>query len=453
MQAVDVRGARITVLGAGVSGRSIASLAARLGAGVFVSDGGSVTDEARSFLESNSIQFESGGHTERVFHCDMAVVGSGFPPSAEVVGALLGRGISIIGELDFVMPHLNGKIIGITGSNGKTTTTSLTAHLLASAGGRVTTVGNIGSPVADAAGTKYDFIVAELSSFQLHWADRIELDAAVVTNLAPDHIDWHGSYDNYVRAKTKILSFTGQNGFTIIQDRDSVTLGRTKAAQYRLSWDKSAADGELILNSLSRTCSLGEKFLFGFDNTRLLGSHNLENTAMSMAVAELSGISANTALEALRSFVAPPHRCSLVLERGGVRYVDDSKGTNIAATVAALSSIEGRKVVILGGKGKGEDYSQLAGPLGIFAKSAILMGEASSDIALALDASGYGSYSVVSGMEEAVSRASMEAAPGEVVLLSPACTSWDMYKNYGERGDHFARLVRKLGEDENEGIR
>jgi UDP-N-acetylmuramoylalanine--D-glutamate ligase len=355
-----------------------------------------------------------------------------------------------MGELDFAAPCLKGRILGVTGSNGKTTVTSLVRHILKSLGYRTAAVGNIGSPISDAAGVELDFVIAELSSFQLHWAASINLAGAIVTSIAPDHLDWHGSYENYVRAKAKIASFVEGDGFVIAKEQDAAELGLTGAEFHSLSWDAAPAEKGIVLDRASRTCSIGDVPLFGFDDIGLLGAHNLENAAMSMAGVFMMGGDAASALDALRSFEAPSHRCSLVMSRGGVRYIDDSKGTNIAATIAALSSIDGSKIVILGGRGKGEDYSRLAGPLKKFAKYALLIGEAAAEIAASLSSGGYEDYAVMSGMEEAVERAAAMASAGDAVLLSPACASWDMYRNYGERGNHFARLVMGLGWGEDE---
>jgi UDP-N-acetylmuramoylalanine--D-glutamate ligase len=235
------------------------------------------------------------------------------------------------------------------------------------------------------------------------------------------------------------------DGFAIIQAGDAEALGRCPGETYHLSWDGPSGDLAIIL-SRDGSCRIGERRLFDFAETGMIGTHNMENAAMSMACVDLLGCDANAARRGLGDYAPPPHRCSLVLSVGGVRYIDDSKGTNIAASVTALASIEGKKIVILGGRGKGEDYSRLAVPLNEFAKWAMLMGEASADIASALSSAGYNKYTVVSGMEEAVGKAAEMAEPGDVVLLSPACTSWDMYRNYNERGDHFADLARKLNE-------
>ncbi|MDR1885260.1 MAG: UDP-N-acetylmuramoyl-L-alanine--D-glutamate ligase [Synergistaceae bacterium] len=443
MPAADMKNLRVTALGAGVSGRSIALLASRLGHRVFVSEGGQIPEETLEMFRSNDIRFESGGHTDRAFECDIMVASSGFPPMSDVIARGRELGVRIVGELDFAMPHLRGRVLGITGSNGKTTTASLTGYLLKSLGHRVAVAGNIGNPISDIAGAELDFIVAELSSFQLHWASSISLAGAVVTNLAPDHLDWHGSYENYVRAKASILSFVERGGFSVIQERDAAALGDA-GRSCRLSWGVGSDSDGIRLDSEGRSCCMRGRRLFGFGDTTLIGSHNMENVAMSLACVDLLGCDADKSRGALVSYEAPPHRCSLVLTRNGVRYIDDSKGTNIAASVAALSSIEGSKIVILGGRGKGEDYARLAGPLREFARWAVLMGEASGEIADALSSAGYVSYTTAGGMEEAVGIASGMALPGEVVLLSPACTSWDMYKNYGERGDHFAEIVRGL---------
>lgn len=432
---------RVTVLGGGVSGSSMAALAVRLGADVFLSDAGQV-DGGR--LRDLGIAYEVGGHTERALDCDMVLVGSGFPPTAKILDLALKKGLPVQGELDFVLPYLRGRVIGITGSNGKTTTTSLIGHLLREAGARVAVAGNIGTAVADVAGEDFDYIVAELSSFQLHWASAARLAGAVVTNLAPDHIDWHGSYENYISAKARILSFVDGDGFSIVQERDAGVLQPRRPGAYFLGWDTAQREDRIVLDSRRRLATLADEELYRFDETALLGSHNLENVAMSMAVVALCDEDRAAARRRLSAYSPPPHRCALVLERGGIRYVDDSKGTNIAATIAALSSIEGSKIVILGGRGKGENYATLLEPLRRYAKKALLVGEAAAEIAEALIAGGYEAFAVSGSMERAVRDAAAVAVDGDVVLLSPACTSWDAYKNYGERGDHFASLVRRI---------
>lgn len=435
---------KIAILGAGVSGLSLAAFARRMGADVFLSDAGMLAEATAKSLRESGIAFESGGHTDRIFDCDQVVVGSGFPPHAEIVGRIASRGIRLCGELDFIMPYLHGRFIGVTGSNGKTTTASLIGHLLSSLGLRVATVGNIGRPIAEIACREFDYIVAELSSFQLHWAGTLQLDAAVVTNLAPDHIDWHGSYDNYVSAKGKILTFVKESGFSILRAEDFSVLKPSRGKSFPMRWDTGSAADRITLDASEQRATLGETVLFHFCDTSLIGRHNMENVAMSMAALALFGEDLHAAVSALSTYVPPPHRCSLVLSEKGVRYIDDSKGTNIAATVTALQSIDGRKLIILGGKGKGENYENLLPALNQHAKWAFVMGEAADDICEALSGGAYSRFTRVADMEEAVRRAKEMAEPNDVVLLSPACTSWDMYNNYGERGEHFVWVVKKL---------
>ena len=443
-------GVKVSVLGAGVSGLSLARLASRLGAEVHVSDAKKITGEIKDTLKSEGISYEEGGHSDKIMNSDLVVLSSGFPPSAEIVDRVLKRGVSLSGELDFVMPYLNGRFIAVTGSNGKTTTTSMIGYLLQSLGHRVATVGNIGSPIADACCAEYDYIVAELSSFQLHWASSMVLDAAVITNIAPDHIDWHGSYDNYIGAKARILAFVKKSGFVIARREDAEILKAREGNAWLLSWERVSDDREIFLDADERRACLNNDVLFSFDNISLLGRHNIENTAMSMACISLLGEAPKRAEAFLKGYTPPPHRCSLVLSSGGVTYVDDSKGTNIAAVVTALSSIEGRKIIILGGRGKGEDYRNLLPALKQYAKYALVIGEAAPEIASALREGGYLDFETASCMEGAVQRAASIAESGDVVLLSPACTSWDMYANYGERGEHFALLVRKYAQKDHD---
>ncbi|MDR2780189.1 MAG: UDP-N-acetylmuramoyl-L-alanine--D-glutamate ligase [Synergistaceae bacterium] len=441
-------GTRLTVLGAGTSGISLALMARKMGAEVFVSDSSKISGHVSARLDETGISYEQEGHTENVFRGERIVVGSGFPPQAPIIAKLRERGVSPVAELDFVLPFISSRVIGVTGSNGKTTTTSLLAHLLSASGAKCAAAGNIGSPIADFAGVDLEYIALELSSFQLYWADSASLAGAIVTNLAPDHIDWHGSYENYAASKARILSFVRDEGFSIIQKRDEKTLGSRGSGNYSLSWDEPREPRTISLSAVEKNAEMDGAELFRFCETNLIGAHNMENTAMAMAAIKLLGLDAESARASLASYEAPPHRCRLVLTaESGVRYIDDSKGTNIAASSAAMSSIEGPHIVILGGRGKGEDYSGLLEPLRKYARFAVLIGEEANEIAAALKNGGYTNFLESGDLESAVKFASRMARRGDSVLLSPACTSWDAYKNYGERGEHFAALVMKYAGD------
>ncbi|KUK61862.1 MAG: UDP-N-acetylmuramoylalanine--D-glutamate ligase [Synergistales bacterium 58_81] len=446
------RMSRITVIGAGVSGRALAILASKLGYSVFVSELGSVDPQTRELFHQYGIDHESDGHSERILECDAMVLSSGVSPRSRPVARALEEGVAIIGEVDFVAPFLKGAKIGVTGSNGKTTTTLLTGHLLKESGFRVGVAGNVGSPLADHAFVENDVVVAELSSFQLFWAKELSLDVAVVTNLDPDHIDWHGSVEEYYDSKRKITSMLKDGGSLICQERDLPVLyqeGPPSGSVFPLRWqkdrDRRRMEGLLMKDDHAVMISVAsEKNLFRYTDVPLLGRHNLENAAMSSATLIIQGGQADTLKRALATFEAPPHRCEPVGIVKGVSFIDDSKGTNVAATVTALGSLEGRKVVILGGKGKGENYDLLAEAVAKGSEAAVLLGDEKTRIRVALEKRGFQRIIEVSDMGEAVREAFRASSPGGMVLLSPACTSWDMYANYKERGEDFRRWVKIL---------
>jgi len=465
MKIDNINTGRLTVIGAGISGIALALFAHKLGAKVFVSEEKKTLEpDAAEQLKNSGIKWEAGGHTERAFEADALLLSSGIPPFAACVKEAERRGLPIIGELDFVMPHIKGRIIGITGSNGKSTLTSLSGHIFQKIGCKTAVGGNIGAPLPLFTDESYDYAVLELSSFQLHWANNLKSSVAVVTNLAPDHLDWHGTYEDYVASKAKILSLQDGSGWGIVQDRDyrgacpveKESLdpsGVTKPEKIvALSWDerlKSEAKGHIFMGKDSAILRLPqeERLLFRYNDTSLLGNHNLENIAMALAAMHLLdiGVSDTKIKGLLEDFQPLPHRCELAGTINGVIYVDDSKGTNVAASVAALTSIQGRKVVILGGKGKGEDYGFLAETVKREAEAAVLIGEEKDRIEAALRNAGFGAISKADGMEAAVNQARKLAKSGMVVLLSPACTSWDMYPNYKKRGEHFCAIVRNMG--------
>ena len=438
------RDKKLGIIGAGVSGQGLALLARRLKAKVFVSEQKEIPDDIKKIFEKNKIEFEEGGNTEKIFEgTDEILISSGIPPKAEILHEAEARGIKLTGELDFVIPFIKTrKLICVTGSNGKSTVTSLINHILNKAGFKAGAGGNLGKAAASFTREKFDSVVLELSSFQLARATKnLRALVSIITNLAPDHIDWHGSYENYVAAKAKILQLRHLNGWGIIQERDYEIL----KPEGKIFMDADKQDATLILN--------GEpEKLFDFNQITLLGDHNLENVAMSLSAVKLinSNLLFLTPVESLINGFKPlRHRCELAGVIDGVQYVDDSKGTNVAASATAMKSIKGRKVIILGGQGKGEEYSELADTVKAECDYAVLIGQEAEKIQEALLASGYENFRRASGMEEAVKISHELARPGMVVLLSPACTSWDMYKSYKARGEDFCRLVKELEQQGN----
>lgn len=450
-------GKRITVIGAGVSGLGLAVYAASLGAEVFVSADRPVADNSiREKLKTLNIPWEEE-HSARAYGSECMLLSSGIPPSSPAVKEARRRGMNVMGELDFLAPHLSGKILGVTGSNGKSTTTSLLGHMLKKRGFRTAVAGNIGISLAEAAGKPWDYIVVELSSFQLFWNTSLACDLAIVTNLAPDHIDWHGSYGEYVQAKKKILTTRKKNSPAILQLRDRAALeveDANEAGITPLYWQGEGDPSTFssILADESRKAAFlrqerDENPLFSFPDLPLLGSHNIENAAMAAGALRLLGVRGDLG-HLFEGFRGLEHRCEFVAKKGGRIYIDDSKGTNVASSATALTSIPGIKVVILGGKGKGEDYAPLARTVKKEALAAVVLGEEREKITAALASAGFEAILKAADMEEAVHLAA-EFPGAEVVLLSPACTSWDMYPNYKKRGEHFREIVCGLKENDN----
>lgn len=440
---------KVSVIGAGVSGQGLALLARNLGYEVFVSEQKSITPDAKSLFTQNNIAYEEG-HSAKVFDCDTILISSGIPPKSEILQEAEKLGATLTGELDFVIPHIKTRnLVCITGSNGKSTVTSLTGHILTRAGLKSGTGGNLGTSSARFTQEDFDAVILELSSFQLARATRnLRAKVAVITNLAPDHIDWHGSYEAYVEAKSRVLTLRDSNGWGIIQDRDYDAL-KPSGKIIVLTWSESPEHdtaGNIFMDKDRAILTLnGESStLFAYTDTTLIGSHNLENVAMSLCAVKLLGVDISDRAKFLLDGFRPlPHRCEDAGTLDGVQYIDDSKGTNVAATITAMKCIPGRKIIILGGQGKGEDYTPLSQAVKTECDYAVLIGEEAGKIQEALQREGFVNFRRAANMEEAVNISQSLATPGMVVLLSPACTSWDMYKSYKARGEHFCNIVRQ----------
>ena len=440
---------KVSVIGAGISGQGLALLARSLGYEVFVSEKKTVNDEAKRLFAENDIAFEEG-HSEKVFDCDEILISSGIPPQSEVLRKAESLGIKLTGELDFTVPYIKASdLVCVTGSNGKSTVTSLIGHVLNRAGLKTGTGGNLGTASSFFAREDFDAVVLELSSFQLARAStNLGSKVSIITNLAPDHIDWHGSYEAYVMAKSRVLTLRSPEGWGIIQDRDYDAL-MPSGNIIVMTWDstpKHETAGYITMSDdeASLTINGMTTHLFSYSDTDLIGTHNYENVAMTLCAVKLLGVATDgMERELLEGFKPLPHRCEYAGTIDGVRYIDDSKGTNVAASVTAMKSIHGRKIIILGGQGKGEDYSPLAKAVKSECVYAVLIGSEAGKIQSSLEAEGFMNFRTVSTMEEAVDVSQSLAEPGMTVLLSPACTSWDMYKSYKARGEHFCNIVKE----------
>lgn len=444
---------KVTVVGSGISGKSLALMAKSANFDVFVTEQGKLDENTKALFREKDIQWEEGEHTKALLDCDLVVLSSGISDKTLPVQMARKTGTPLQGELDFIYPYLSGKIVGVTGTNGKSTTAALINHLLSKMGYNVALAGNFGIPLADFAMMPLDFIVVELSSFQLHWTKRFSCDVAIITNIYPDHLDWHGSFEAYVNAKRRIIELLSPKGCLVYRAQDEEILQVREGRVARLYWsfekfmhDAERVQDELILNdseALLRTEG-GHIRLFPLKSLSLFGYHNVENAAMAMAAIYYLGCEVERAREFLPDFKNLPHRCEKVGEKDGVVFIDDSKGTNVASSVTAIASIPGVKVVILGGRGKGEKYDKLAGAIKKHVRAAVLLGEEKEVIAKSLRSAGFSNFYLAASMKEAVYKAFEMACPGDIVLLSPACTSWDMYRNYHERGKDFQEIVKNL---------
>ncbi|HOO63573.1 MAG TPA: UDP-N-acetylmuramoyl-L-alanine--D-glutamate ligase [Synergistaceae bacterium] len=450
----------ITVIGSGKSGQAIALLGKQLGMSVFVSEISSISSETRSSFCRNGISWEEG-HTEKILEQDLVVLSSGIPPSSPAVVMASKNGIPLMGELDFVTPHIKGDIIGITGSNGKSTTVALLAHLLQKCYGedKVVSGGNIGTPLGEHALKDYSCVIAELSSFQLYWAQNPCLVGAGITNVVPDHLDWHGNYEDYIEAKKNILRLLKNDvpSVFIFREKDSSFFSQkdfpSRTEIFPFFWEDEEKGGgkekkqALIAGAQKVFLRKEGRELFLFNPKKdlpLLGKHNVENAAFAASLASLwrKKEPFPELLQGLQTFMALPHRCENLGTQHGVTFINDSKGTNVAATITALESLEGRILILLGGKGKGEDYQELAQAVSQNARGAILFGAEARALEKALRGKSE-IFSVHSTLEEAYLRALSLAEEGDTILLSPSCTSWDAYESYVKRGEHFRELVGK----------
>jgi UDP-N-acetylmuramoylalanine--D-glutamate ligase len=363
-----------------------------------------------------------------------------------IARAARARGIDVLGDVELFARDVHAPVIGVTGTNGKSTVTTLVARMAAAAGRRVLAGGNLGEPALDLLGQPApDLYVLELSSFQLETTSSLKLQAAVVLNVSADHLDRYPSVAAYAQAKERIFS----KASTLVLNADDpwVAAMRSRqtssdAVQVSFSIERTDTDFSLIRSGgqifLARR---GEKLLDAA-RMKITGLHNAANALAALALGEAAGLPGSAMLEALESFPGLSHRSSWVADIGGVRYIDDSKGTNVGAAIAAVAGMPGPLVMIAGGEGKGQDFAPLGKAFQGKVREAVLIGKDAPAIAAALK--GMCRTETVSSMEAAVSRAHRIAVAGDTVLLSPACASFDMFRDYGHRGDVFAAAVHKL---------
>jgi UDP-N-acetylmuramoylalanine--D-glutamate ligase len=444
----SVRGKRVTVAGAARSGIAAAELLVRRGAEVTLSDvKETVGDETR--LRDAGVRLELGGHrTETFTTADIVVLSPGVSPGAPVVEAARAAGVAIIGELELASRWLQGRLVAITGTKGKSTTTTLTGLMLEAGGHRVLVGGNIGRALSAQVdeSTAETIHVVEASSFQLEVTDTFHPWIAVLLNFSPDHLDRHASEEEYAGAKTRIFANQEPTDWAIVNADDPAALRLAAGARARrlpFSMHDTLPDGVLVAGStIVRRTPAGDHPLVPLSAIRLLGPHLVADVVAASAVATLAGVEAADMHRAVAGFSGLEHALEPVAEVGGVRFVNDSKATNIEAARRAIESFGPGIVVILGGRFKGGDFRDLAGPLEARQATVVAIGETRP---LILDAlKGRVPVHEADDLALAVRRAFAAAAPGGTVVLAPACSSFDMFGDYAERGRVFKQAVRGL---------
>ena len=455
MGAMELNGKRVLVVGLGKSGVASALFMKAQGAKVTVSDTKS-GDELRNeipLLLDHGITVETGGHGDRTFRGqDLIVVSPGVPVDAPPLVQARALGEAVIGEIELAAQFLPGPVVAITGSNGKTTTTTLVGEIMTAAGFAALVGGNIGTPAISLAerARPDTVIVLEISSFQLETIQTFRPKVAVVLNVTPDHLDRHRTFEIYTEAKARVFENQQGSDFAVLNADDPTCVamaGRTRAQVFWFSRQKEVQQGVWVRdrNIVFRDGS-GQREIMQVSEIPLKGAHNLENVLAAACAGTLMGCAPEKIREAVRDFKAVEHRLEFVATIRGVDYYNDSKATNVDATIKALESFPANIHLILGGKDKGSDYTVLNDLLRQRVKRVYTIGAAAAKIEAQIVSSKNGGPEVVHAetLENAVRKGNAAAEPGDVVLLAPACASFDQFKSYEHRGKVFKEIVRAL---------
>jgi UDP-N-acetylmuramoylalanine--D-glutamate ligase len=439
------------IVGLARSGAAIAGVLAERGETVIGVDSGG-PEEAEG-LEQAGVEVSLGVDGTRQLDRARTVVKSpGVPQDAPVIRAARERGIEVTGELELAWRLIPNAFCAVTGTNGKTTTSELIGHLYRTDGQPVAVAGNVGTPLASLVGAidPDATVVCEASSFQLEDTDYFGPECAVFINLAPDHLDRHGTLENYLAAKLRIFANQGNDDLAVYNGDTPELRGRDLGGCARLirfcPAEGEAADPECEVSLRDGVIFAADRPLLRADELQLLGSHSVENAMAAAAAALASGLSRDSVAEGLRTFPGVRHRLERVRERRGVVYVNDSKATNVASALAGIQAFQGGVRLIAGGRPKGESFEPLVPAVAGRCVACYLIGEAAERMAAELSPAAESGVEIseVGTLERALETAAGEAKPGEVVLLSPACASFDAYRDFEGRGDRFRELVEAL---------
>ncbi|HHW43029.1 MAG TPA: UDP-N-acetylmuramoyl-L-alanine--D-glutamate ligase [Desulfotomaculum sp.] len=450
---LQLNGKKVLVVGAGKSGLAVSRFLAAKGARVTLTDrkGGASFNPPLDSLVPPEVELVLGHYpVMKEGDFDLVVTSPGVPWTAPPLVRARELGLPVTGELELAFHFARAPVVAITGTNGKTTTTSLVGRIFLDAGVRTLVAGNIGLPLiagVEAYGPG-DLIVVEVSSFQLETVRRFRPHVAAILNITPDHLDRHGTMEGYVQAKARIFAGQGGGDYTVLNYDDPITRelagqcpGRVIffSRQHNLETGVFIRDGQIVIREGGALVSVVPA-----REVAIPGGHNLENALAAVACARVRGIGAEQLAHTLRTFSGVPHRLEFVAEINGVSYINDSKGTNPEASMKALEAYDHPIVLLAGGKNKGNDFTAFARRVKEKVRVLVVLGQCAAEMERAARAAGVEDIRRAADFREAVLIAHRAARPGDVVLLSPACASWDMFRSYEERGDLFKQIVREL---------
>ena len=451
---MNLQGKKVLVFGSGKSGIGAAELLGQVGAEPVIYDGNADLDKeavVHKVKHCKDIRVYAGELPQEVRKAlDLVVLSPGVPTDIPIVKSFYEQGLPVWGEVELAYRTGKGRVLAITGTNGKTTTTALLGKIMGDAEESVFVVGNIGTPYTSKALEMQDntTTVAEISSFQLETTRYFKPVVSAILNITPDHMNRHHTMDNYSMAKAKIFANQDESGYCIINGDDEICcrLAENCRAKVRMfSLEKELQDGAFLKDGTLVIADGGQVTeLCRRDELKIIGRHNIQNALAAAAISFYAGIPAPVIREGLINFGGVEHRIEYCGSVDGVKYYNDSKATNVDAAVTAIEAIGKDIILIAGGDGKGQDFTDLIKNFRGRVKHLILLGRDGPLIGAAADKEGYGDHESCPNMEECVKRAAQMADSGDTVLLSPACASWDMYDNFEQRGRHFKEIVARL---------